>query len=118
MKKVLFAVLAVTLAGVAPALAQDKPIHVNLGGGVTMPLSDVKDRFGTGGHFNIGVVFEPTPTFGLGVEYSFNRLAGEDKTINVFPTPNPGAAGTSATIESHHNMQYISFNGMLRPSGD
>lgn len=118
MNKVLFAVLAVTLVGVSPAFAQDKPIHVNLGGGVTMPLSDVKDRFGTGGHFNIGVVFEPTPTFGVGVEYSFNRLAGEDKTITVFPTPVPGASGSSATIESHHNMQYISFNGMLRPSGD
>ena len=118
MKKVLFAVLAVSLATAAPARAQDKPIHVNLGGGVTMPLSDVKDRFGTGGHFAIGVVFEPTPTFGFGVEYAFNRLAGDEATINLFPTPNAITPSGTGIIESHHNMQYFSFNAMLRPGGD
>jgi opacity protein-like surface antigen len=118
MKRVLFAVLGVMLALASPARAQDKPIHVNLGGGVTMPLSDVKERFGTGGQFNIGVVFEPTPTFGVGVEYSYNALAGKDATINLFPTPNAITPSGTGIIESHHNMQYISFNGMLRPSGD
>lgn len=118
MKHVLFAVLALTLVVAAPARAQDKPIHFTLGGGVTMPLSDVKDRFGTGGQFTVGMVFEPTPTFGVGVDYSYNGLSGEERQINIFPTPTPGAPGTTATIESHHNMQYITFNGMLRPGGD
>jgi opacity protein-like surface antigen len=118
MTKVLFAVLAISLAAASPVRAQDKPIHVNLGGGLTMPLSDVKERFGEGGHFNIGVVFEPTPTFGLGVEYSYNGLSGKETQINLFPTPNAITPSGTGIIESHHNMQYISFNGMLRPAGD
>jgi opacity protein-like surface antigen len=118
MKKLLFGAFLATLVAAAPARAQgDRPVHLNLGGGFTMPVSDVSDRFSTGGGFNIGLILEPSPVFGLQVEYSFNSLSGEDKTIGVSATPTAIANGT-ALIESHHDLHYINFNGILKPSGD
>lgn len=120
MKKLLFGTLVAALAVAAPAQAQDeRPVHVNIGGGFTVPVSDVGERFGTGGSFNIGVVFEPpaTPMFGLQVEYSYSGLSGDETTIPLFATPVDTIAG-GALIESHHNMQYINFNGILKPGGD
>jgi opacity protein-like surface antigen len=120
MKKSLLIAFAVILAAAMPASAQDKPFYVNLGGGATMPVGDVSERFGTGGGFNIGLIIEPpaTPFFGFQVEYSFNKLAGNETTISpVFPTPTASVGGT-ALIESHHDMHYINFNGILKSAGD
>ena len=116
MKKLLFGALAMILAAATPARAQgDHPVHINLGGGFTMPVSDVKDRFGTGGSFNIGMLIEPlsTPTFGFQVEYGFNKLKGEDKFIPLQVTPVAAVTG-EALIESHHNMHYVDFNAILK----
>ena len=116
MKKLLLAAFAVVLVTAAPARAQgDHPVHVNLGGGFTVPVSDVSDRFGTGGSFNIGLLIEPlsTPLFGFQVEYGYNKLAGEDKFIPLQPTPVSVILG-EALIESHHSMHYIDFNGILK----
>lgn len=116
MKKLLFGALMAIVAGASPAWAQDeKPVQVNLGGSVVMPLSGIKDDFGTGGGFNIGVTITPpaAPHIGLQVEYGYNHLAGEDKTIPTSITPGGVVTGT-ALIESHHNMQYIDFNGELK----
>jgi len=119
MKKLLFGAFVVSLAAATPARAQgDRPVHLNIGGGATMPISDVSDRFGTGGGFNLGVIFEPTPTFGIQIEYAYNTLSGESKTIPVtFPEPQAVLNGT-ALIESHHKMHYIDFNGILQTSGE
>jgi len=57
------------------------------------------------------------PHVGLQVEYGYNHLAGEDKTIPTSITPG-GAVTSTALIESHHNMQYIDFNGVVRSHGD
>ena len=114
MKKLLFAAFLLTLVAAAPARAQgDGPVHVNIGGGFTVPISDVSDRFGTGGGFNIGVTFDPSPVFGIQVEYSFNRLAGEETSIDLVASATP-----TGIIESHHSMHYIDFNGIVRPGGD
>jgi opacity protein-like surface antigen len=122
MKKLLFVMMGVILFAAAPAQAQyeDRPVHVNLGGGFTMPVSDVSERFGTGGSFSIGLLFEPpqSPMFAFQVEYSYNGLAGEDAQIPLFPGPGAVLPSGNALIESHHNMQYISFNAMVRPGGD
>jgi opacity protein-like surface antigen len=119
MKNLLFgAFLAVAIS--APAWAQDeRPVQVNIGGSVVMPLSDVKDRFGTGGGFNIGVIIVPPaiPHFAIQAEYSYNHLAGEDKSIPISITPG-GALTSSALIQSHHNMQYIDLNGIVRGAGE
>jgi hypothetical protein len=119
MKKLVFGAFAVVLAAATPARAQDKPVSVNLGGGFTVPVSDVSERFSTGGSFNIGVIFEPpaTPMFGFQVEYAYNKLGGEDKLIPVSITPG-GPLTSQALIESHHNMQYIDFNALIKTPGD
>jgi hypothetical protein len=118
-KFVLLAAFGLILAVATPAQAQysDKPVHFNLGGGVAIPVSDVSDRFGTGGSFNIGIIIEPAPAFGLQVEYAYHKLAGEDKTIPTSPIPTPNFTDT-ALIESHHSMQFINFNGILRTTGN
>jgi opacity protein-like surface antigen len=120
MKKLLFGAFAVVLAAATPAWAQvDKPVYVNIGGGFTVPVSDVSERFSTGGSFNIGVIFTPeaTPLFGFQVEYAFNKLGGEDKLIPLGSLP--GNIGTDqALIESHLNMQYIDFNAILKSPND
>jgi len=117
MKKLLFGAFLVTLVAAAPARAQgDGPVHFNIGGGFTVPVSDVSERFGTGGGFNIGLTFDPSPVFGIQVEYGFNRLAGQETQIPLSATP-VAAALTNGIIESHHNMQYIDFNGVFRASG-
>jgi hypothetical protein len=117
MKKLLLGAFLVTLVVATPARAQgDRPVHLNIGGGPTIPVSDVDERFDTGGGFNIGLIVEPTPIFGLQVEYSYNGLSGKDKSIPLFATPTSIQTG-EALIESHHNMQYIDFNGLIRTGG-
>jgi opacity protein-like surface antigen len=116
MKKLLFGAFLVTiLASTAASAQDDRPIKLNIGGGPTMPVSDVKERFGTGGGFNIGVVFEPpaTPNLGFQVEYSYNKLAGEETQIPIAGLPGGPITGTGI-IESHHSMHYIDFNAILK----
>ena len=118
MKKVLFGAFLASLVAAAPARAQgDRPVHVNIGGGFTVPVSDVSERFGTGGSFNIGLSIAPSPVFEIQVEYSYSGLAGEETEIPLQPTPFDVVSG-NALIESHHNMQYVNFNGVLKTSGD
>jgi opacity protein-like surface antigen len=113
MRKLLFGAFVIMLAAARPALAQDKVVFGNIGGSVTIPVGEVADRFGTGGGFNIGVTFSPTPVFGFQVEYSYNKLAGDETTIPLYPTPVGGVAG-GALIESHHDMHYIDFNAIVQ----
>jgi hypothetical protein len=119
MKKLLFGAFLAVVVSAPPAWAQDeKPVQVNVGGSVVMPLSGIKEDFGTGGSFNIGVIIVPpsAPHFAIQAEYGYNHLAGQDKTIPTSITPG-GVVTGSALIESHHNMQYIDFNGILRGGG-
>jgi hypothetical protein len=88
MRKLLMGAFLLTVVAATPAFAQgDRPVHFNIGGGFTVPVGDVADRFSTGGNFTLGVIFEPTPAFGLQVEYAYNGLSGQDKTISVSATP-------------------------------
>ena len=106
------------LMAVTPAYAQDKPVYVNLGGSVTMPVGDVADRFGTGGGFNLGVIFYPSPVFGIQVAYDYHNLSGKDARIPlVIPSPQAVVNG-EALIESHHSMHVVNFNGILQPGGE
>jgi opacity protein-like surface antigen len=121
MKKVLFGAFLVTLVASTPALAQstyaDRPVHLNIGGGFTVPVSDVADRFGTGGGFNIGMIVEPTPIFGVQFEYGYNGLNGEETQVPLSATP-VAAVLTNGVIESHHSMHYLNVNGVLSTGGD
>jgi alpha-D-ribose 1-methylphosphonate 5-triphosphate synthase subunit PhnG len=119
MKKLLFGAFLTVVVSAPPAWAQDeKPVQVNVGGSVVMPLSGIKDDFGTGGSFNIGVIIVPpsAPHIALQAEYGYNHLAGQDKTIPTSITPGGAVTGT-ARIERHHNMQYNDIKGILGGGG-
>jgi opacity protein-like surface antigen len=118
MKKLLFGALLVTLVAATPARAQgERPVHFNIGGGFTVPVAEVADRFGTGGGFNLGMIVEPTPMFGLQFEYAYNNLSGEDAQIPLMATPT-AVVGGNALISSHHTMHYLNINGILRMPGE
>ena len=119
MKKVMFGAFLVTLVAVVPARAQGvRPVLVNIGGGWTIPIADGKDRFDTGGNFNIGVLFAPEKVpFGFQVEYGYNGLSGKDATIPLYATPTGGVVG-GALIESHHAMHFVDFNGVFKTPGN
>ena len=123
MKKVLFGGLLVMLVAVTPARAQtgsvyeDRSVHFNIGGGFTVPVSDISDRFGTGGGFNIGLIVEPTPVVGLQFEYSYNGLNGHETEVPLAVAP-VAANLTNGIIQSHHNMQYVTGNGLFQMGGE
>jgi len=120
MKKLLVGAFLVTLAAATPARAQgDRPAHLNIGGGFTMPVSDVSERFGTGGSFTVGVIFEPppVPALGIQVEYGYNALAGNETRIPLSVTP-IALPTSEGLIDSHHDMHYVNFNGILETTGD
>jgi hypothetical protein len=120
MQRVLLGAFIVVLATAIPARAQgDRPVHVNIGGGFTVPVSDVDERFDTGAGFTVGMIFEPPPVplLGLQVEYAYNNLAGRDKFIPLAATP-IAPQTNQALIESHHTMHYVNFNGMIKTPGN
>ena len=123
--KMLFVLVASALA-VLPGNAQaqdEKKVHVNLGGGFTVPNSEVKDHLGNGYNFNFGVDVAVTPVLGIEGLYSFNGLGEKQLSINVYPTPNP-SGGVPTDLFANMNMQYGTVNlifqkpeGSARPYG-
>ncbi len=110
-------------AGVAGAQAQDKPVFVSLGGGFTMPNSEVRDRLGDGYNFNFGVQVNATPALGIEFLYSFNGLGDKDLSIPVFPQPLVDG-GVPTNFSANMNMQYGTVSlvaqkpdGGVRPYG-
>jgi len=100
-------VLAAALVVVAsPVRAQDpdKKVTVEFGAGYTWTLSDVKDYFGDGYHFNFGVTYEASRLIGIEGLYSFNGLGDKDFTLPVSATPLDGGVPTPFTASM--NMQY------------
>jgi opacity protein-like surface antigen len=118
MRTGLLGAVLVTLITPIPAFAQsDGPAHFTIGGGLAMPLSDLSERFRTGGAFNLGLIVEPTPVLGLQVEYGFQTLTGNERRIPLRVNPFAADTGT-AVIESHHKVNFVVINAMVRTSGD
>ncbi len=115
---------AVCLAVFAPgAVAQDvRPVNVSIGGGFTIPNSDVKDHLGDGYNFNFGVQVNVTPVIGIEGLYSFNGLG--EKRISIPVSINPGDTPVPTDFFGSMNMQYGTANvvfqaphGHVRPYG-
>src|SRR4051812_7273513 len=109
---------AVCLATFASgAVAQDvRPVNVSIGGGFTIPSSDVKDHLGDGYNFNFGVEVKVTPVIGIEGLYSFNGLGKKRISIPVSPTPNASTVPTD--FFGSMNMQYGTVNLVLqKPDG-
>jgi len=99
------------------AQAQDKPVEISLGGGWTVPNSEVKDHLGNGYNFNFGVQVNVTHIIGIEGLYSFNGLG--DKRISIPVTPGPVAGGEVPTdFFADMNMQYGTGSVIIRaPEG-
>ena len=77
---------------------------VQIGGGYTWTLSDVRDYLGDGYNFNIGVTWEASPAIGVEGLYSFNGLGTKDFSLPVASVP--GAQGVPTPFTADMNMQY------------
>ncbi len=98
------------------AQAQTEPVEISLGGGWTIPNSDVKDHLGDGYNFNFGVQVNVNPVVGIEGLYSFNGLG--EKRISIPVSPNPGDTPVPTDFFANMNMQYGTANIILRaPEG-
>jgi hypothetical protein len=95
-------VCLVTICLAAPAFAQDKPFEINLGGGATFPSSNFKNDFNVGGNFDIGATYWVSPNIGIQAQYTYTKMNGPEKTINVSPTP--GGVGSNQLIQSNQQI--------------
>ena len=113
--------LAVSALTILPVTAQAQ-VHVSLGGGFTVPNSEVKDHLGNGFNFNFGVEVKVTPVIGIEGLYSFNGLG--DKRISIPVSGTPGGSSVPTDFFAGMNMQYGTANlvlqkpdGAIRPYG-
>jgi opacity protein-like surface antigen len=124
-KTVLVFLLAAGLLAIVPARAQaqNKRVHLNLGGGLTVPNSEVKDHFGNGYNFNFGVDVAVNPIISIEGLYSFNGLG--EKNIKLPVSVNPLIEGGVPTdFFANMNMQFGTGSvivqmpeGTVRPYG-
>ena len=117
MRKLMIAAFAACLLA-TPAFAQDKPVEVNFGFGWTFPTMDFKESFDAGWHGTIGATFFVTPKSGFLVDYSYNKMDGPERTINLVENPIAGAIATSGLLESNHQMHVVTFNYLYRSTSD
>lgn len=108
---ILAAFICVASAGLATA--QDKPVDVNFGFGVAMPVTGLNDSFDTGWNGNAGVTFNLSPTLGVQAEYMYMRMDGPEKTISIVENP-IAAIATNGLLEANHQVHAITFNGVYK----
>lgn len=120
MRTVLCGALVVIALGAGPVHAQSSSgdsAHFIIGGGMVTPLSNVGDRFDTGGAFTIGLTVEPnTRPVGLQVEYGFFSHNGPETRIPLRVNPLATPTGT-ALIESGHSVHYVVANALFHATG-
>jgi hypothetical protein len=114
MRKTFVLLSLLTVLVPATARAQDNPVQVNFGGGVTFPVGDVGDSFDTGFNFAAGLTFNANEVVGFQAEYQYHRLAGPDRLFanQINPT-----ASDQVLIESNHQLNVLDFNVVLRAGG-
>jgi hypothetical protein len=90
----------------ATARAQDeKRIHMNLGGGPTIPAGDLGNHFKTGWGPAIGITFEaPNGRLGFQFEYAYRFMEISDDA----PVPAPLVVGN--TFSANHQTHQLDFN--------
>ena len=107
MRKICIILLGSALVALAsPANAQDdKRIHINFGGGPTIPTGPIGDRFDTGWGPAIGVTIDtPSKRLGFQFEYAY-RWMGLDESSEFV---NPLLVG--ANFSANHQTHQLDFN--------
>jgi len=99
------ALLGIGLA--APVLAQthEKPVDINIGAGFTIPYSDSKKSFGTGGNFQFGATANISHALGIQANYFYNRFGSHDIPVQINP---PIISDTPLTV--NHTMHDGDFS--------
>jgi opacity protein-like surface antigen len=108
MRRIVGFMFVAALAAAVPANAQDKTVHLNLGGGYTFSLSDVRKHLGDGYNFNAGLTFDVAPAVSVQAEYGFTGLG--DKSISVpgiLPTDAPTVL--TGSMDMHHGDVNLVF---------
>jgi hypothetical protein len=101
-----YVVLGAALLALTPAAgsAQDRRIHVNVGGGPTFQGGDLGSRFSTGWGPAVGVTVDgPNRQLAFQFEYAY-RYFSLDKDY-ILPV------GTSA-LDANHSLQQLDFNAI------
>lgn len=107
MRKITVVLLGVALLALVPssALAQDKKVHINFGGGPTFPSGPIGDHFKTGWGPAIGVTFDtPNPHLSFQFEYAYRWMGISDDAS----VPVPLIVGN--TFSANHQTHQLDFN--------
>jgi len=75
-------------------------VGFNIGGGLSVPLSDAGDRFNLGGAFQVGVTYNFTRHLGVQAEYLYSGYSVEGDVLS------------STGVDGHHSMQYGNLNAV------
>ncbi len=111
MRRVIAFMFVAALIAAVPASAQDKKVEVNIGGGYTFSLSDVRKYLGDGYNIDLGLTFNIRPAVGFQVEYAYNGLGKRQVQVaGIYP---PGEV--QKPIYGDMNMQYGDFNLVFKP---
>jgi opacity protein-like surface antigen len=111
MRRIILVLALMALVAPAGAYAQDKPVEVNFGGGVSYPTGDLADSFDAGWNGAIGLTFNFTPNVGFQTEYLYQRFGGPDRIFdNLVPTPQ----ADTILIESNQQVHAGTFNLVVR----
>lgn len=102
------AAVLLVLGGIGPALAQDRPVTVNVGVGPIFPQSDVGDHFDTGVTIPVGVTFHINESLGIQGEYAYSWMDGPQTTVVA-------EDGSPTLLESNHSMHMFNANVIFGP---
>jgi opacity protein-like surface antigen len=86
-----------------------------VGGGVSVPVSDVKERFGTGYDIAAGVTYHLTEIFGVQAEYTYQNLDDTARTIDVQLTPDSPMT-RRVFVEASHALHNLDFSAVYKPA--
>ena len=103
MRRIVGWLFVMAMVAVAPAQAQERKVYLNIGGGYTFALSDVREHLGDGGNFAVGATFVLTPLLGIQGEYGYTGLGEKRVTVDI-----PGAGPTNFDV--HGSMHYATAN--------
>lgn len=79
--------------------AQDRQVHVNIGGGPTAVVGELADRFDAGWGPAVGVTFDATERVGVQFEYAFRSFAIPDE-----------ADFALGLLDASHQTHQLAFN--------
>ncbi len=88
-------------AGFQEDAGPERHFMFNVGGGLSIPISDAGDRFVTGGGFQLGAGFQLNRRFGVTAEYLWMDHGVQDDAL------------TEAGIEGDHLLQYGGLNAVV-----